>query len=167
MNPSLRLTLLAACVAVFAVRRSDATVSCYVCTGYVGEANDDCANFKAPTTGSSLSSTTTTTKASNDNSTVPTTTTPKGYTIPVVVDDILIVSGCTSCVTVKATAGSVTTYTRSCSTASSVTTGCVSYASVSTCTYDCTTDLCNTGDARALRYTLASLIGTLFLSAVL
>lgn len=165
MNSRLSLALLAACVAVF-VRQSDATVSCYVCAGTVGEANDDCANFKAPTTGATVSSTTTT-MASNDNSTVLSSPTPaSGFTIPAYTD-ILIAYNCNSCVTVKATAGSVTTYTRTCSTASSVTTGCVSVASVSTCTYDCTTDLCNTGDARALRYKLVSLLGALFLSAAL
>jgi hypothetical protein len=160
------LALLAACVAALVVRQGDATVSCYVCAGTLGGTSDDCANFKAPTTGSSVSTTTPKTIVADDNSTAPTTTTPKGYTIPAF-SDILVVGGCTSCVTIKATAGSVTTYTRSCSTASSVATGCVSVASISTCTYDCTTDLCNTGDARALRYTLASLLGALFLSAAL
>jgi len=153
MSRTLCLLLWTTCVATLA-RRCGATVNCYVCTGYVGEPNDDCAVFKAPST-----AVTTTSKTTTDNETTSDSS--------VEITDILVVGGCTSCVTVKATAGSVTTYTRSCSTASSVPTGCSTVGTVATCTYDCTTDLCNTGDARALRYTLASLLGALILSATL
>jgi len=77
---------------------------------------------------------------------------------------VLIDNDCSYCLTVKATEAGVTSYARSCSSVS-ISTGCVSVAGASSCTYSCSTNLCNTGDAPSLRYALGSLLGALILSA--